>query len=38
VNTRDSRSWFGGSSKIIDPGGISMPLLISSSSVPFAEL
>ena len=42
VNTRDSRprcrSWFGGSSKMIDPGGISMPLLMISSSVPLAEL
>ena len=42
VNTRDSRprcrSWWGGSSKIIDPGGISMPLLISSRMVPLAEL
>ena len=42
VKTRDSRprwmSWSGGSSKMIEPGGISMPLLISSRSVPFAEL
>ncbi len=42
VKTRDSRprcrSWFGGSSKMIDPGGISMPLLISSRTVPLAEL
>ena len=42
VNTRESRPrWTlcpGGSSKMIDPGGISMPLLISSSSVPLAEL
>ena len=42
VNTRDirprCRSWPGGSSKMIEPGGISMPLRISSSSVPLAEL
>ena len=42
VNTRDSRprcrSWSGGSSKMIDPGGISMPLLMSSRIVPLAEL
>ena len=42
VKTRDSRprwrSWSGGSSKMIEPGGISMPLLISSSTDPLAEL
>ncbi len=42
VNTRESRprcrSWPGGSSKMIEPGGISMSLLISSRSVPLAEL
>ena len=42
VNTRESRprcrSWPGGSSKMIEPGGISMPLLISSRMVPLAEL
>ena len=42
VNTRDSRprctSCAGGSSKMIDPGGISMSALMSSSSVPRAEL
>ena len=42
VNTRESRprwrSWRGGSSKMIEPGGISMSLLMSSSSVPLAEL
>ena len=42
VKTRESRprckSCPGGSSKMIEPGGISMPLLISSRTVPFAEL
>ena len=42
VNTRDSRprwrSWFGGSSKMIDPRGMSMSALISSRTVPLAEL
>ena len=42
VNTRDSRlrctSWPGGSSKMMDPGGISMFALMSSRRVPFAEL
>ena len=30
--------WPGGSSKMIEPGGISIPLLMISSSVPLAEL
>ena len=42
VKTRESRprcmSWHGGSSKMIDPGGISMSPLMSSSRVPLAEL
>ena len=42
VKTRESRprwmSWAGGSSKMIDPGGISKSLLISSRRVPLAEL
>ena len=42
VNTRERRLrcmlWPGGSSKMIEPGGISMPLLMISSSVPLAEL
>ena len=41
VNTRERsprwRSCSGGSSKMIVPGGISMPLLISSSTVPRLE-
>ena len=42
VNTRDSsprcRSCSGGSSKMIEPGGISMSAFSSSSTVPRAEL
>ncbi len=42
VNTRDTRprcmSWPGGSSKMIEPGGISMSLLTNSRMVPLAEL
>ncbi len=42
VNTRDSRprwmSCAGGSSKMIEPGGISKFALMSSSTVPLAEL
>ena len=42
VKTRDSSRrwmlWAGGSSKMIDPGGSSMPLLISSSRVPLLEM
>ena len=42
VKTRESRprwrSWRGGSSKMIEPGGIYTPLLISSRTVPRAEL
>ena len=30
--------WAGGSSKMIEPGGISMPLLMSSSTVPLPEM
>jgi hypothetical protein len=42
VNTLDSRprwrSWSGGSSKMIDPGGRVMPDLMSSSSVPLLDV
>ncbi len=42
VNARDSSRrwmlWAGGSSKMIDPGGSSMPLLMISSSVPLLEM
>ena len=42
VKTRDSRprwmSWVGGSSKMIEPGGMSMFALMSSRTEPFAEL
>ncbi len=42
VNTRESsprwRSWAGGSSMMNTPGGISIPLRMTSSTLPFAEL
>jgi hypothetical protein len=42
VKTRDSRLrwmvWSGGSSKMIEPGGISIPLRMTSSTVPLEEM
>ena len=42
VNTRDSNprwmSWVGGSSKMIEPYGISIPLLMISRTVPLLEM